>query len=165
MVTLEQTEKFHKNKKIIKRVILSHTQRHEVIHGQKAVNKQLPKHLHRDTRDYDIFSRSPKRDAKETEKALDKRFGFNAFKTVRGVHKGTYKVKSRVDGETYADYTRPERKIPRKRIDGKNYATLNYFKGHILRTLKDKDSKFRHEKDKDTLNRIRIAQKKKRKRR
>lgn len=160
MVDLKQTERFHKNKEVIRKVILNRVDNNEIIHGQSAVNKQIPKHLHRTTTDYDIFSTTPKKDAREAERALDRRFGFNAFETIPGQHKGTYKVKSRVDGETYADYTKPEKTIPSKKIGGKRYATLGYFKRHITKTLKDPEASFRHIKDRDTLNRILLAEQK-----
>jgi len=161
MTSLKYTEKFHRGKERIPGVVLSRTDKHEIIHGERAISKRLPSHLRRPTTDYDIYSGTPKKDARETERALDKKFGFNAFRTEEGQHEGTYKVKSNVNGETYADYTKPEKKIPSSLIAGKRYATLGYFKKHIRKTLKDKEAAFRHEKDRDALNRIRIHERKK----
>ena len=147
-------------KRQIPSIILSRTQKHEIIHGQQAVNAQISHHLHKQTTDYDIFTRTPKKDARETERALDKRFGFDAFKVEEGKHSGTWKVKSKVNGETYADYTKPEKKIKTSNKFGKTYASLDYFKKHIKKTLRDPEAKFRHPKDKDTYNRIRIHENK-----
>lgn len=156
MTQLKNVERFHLMKNQIPNIILSRTDQHETIHGQQAVNAQISPHLHKQTTDYDIFTKTPKKDARETERALDKRFGFNAFKVEEGKHAGTWKVKSTVNGETYADYTKPEKKIQKTNKFGKNYASLDYFKKHIRKTLKDPEAKFRHPKDKDTLNRIKI---------
>jgi len=82
--------------------------------------------------------------------------GFNAFETKQAIHKGTVRVKSRVTGDSVADYTIPEGKISHKRIGGKNYVTLPYIKKGINKTLKDPKAKYRHDKDKDSLNRIKV---------
>ena len=155
MTNLKKVHNFYKNKHKIKKIILSRTDKHEIIHGARAINKQVsPSYLDTPTTDFDIFSKKPKKDAKETEKALDKEFGGDYFYVKKGRHKGTWKVKSKVNEQTYADYTKPNKKIPSKTINKLRYARLNYLKQHILKTLKDPKQSFRHAKDKDALNRI-----------
>ena len=158
-ITPNQTLKFYKRKTLIPNTILSVTERHETIHGGRAVNAQIPLFLRRKTNDYDIFTRIPKKDAKQTERVLDKRFGGNYFYTEPAEHKGTIKVKSYITGETYADYTKPDRKLQRKKIGGIYYVSLGFMQGQAKRALKNKEAKFRHAKDRDMLNRIIIKQK------
>lgn len=159
MPNLQDVETFHRKKKEIKKIILSKTGKHEIIFGQRAVNKRVPDFLDRPTTDYDIFTPTPKKDAKQTENALDKHMGFNAFEIVPAKHEGTHKVKSLIDGETYADYTKPDKKVPYEKIGKHNYIKLAWIKKQIGKTLKDPTSSFRHDKDKDTLNRIKIYEK------
>jgi len=159
-IPLSKVEKFHRNKAKIKQIILSQTEPHETIHGATSVNKQLyPNFLDKPTRDIDIFSKTPKKDARETEKALDKSFGGDYFNVKPARHEGTFKVKSNITGETYADYTKPKRKIKKIKIAGFNYTTLDFTKQQVKRTLKDPESEYRHEQDRDTINRILIHEK------
>ena len=159
MVTIKETKKYHKIKKRIPRIIYKKIDKHEIIHGSRVLNKRFPQYLEKETTDYDLYSKTPKKDAVEVEKALDKRFGFNAFRTETAIHKSTWKVRSNVTGEGVADYTKPERKIPYDVINGKKYVKLGFVKKHILKTLKDPSASFRHEKDRDALNRIKIFEK------
>jgi len=159
MVNLKQVETYHKKKGAISKVILSKTDKHEIIFGARAINKHLPSFLDRHTQDYDIFTPTPKRDARQTERALDKHMGFNAFEVKPALHVGTLKVKSRVTGEGVADYSKPEERIPFKRIGGKNYITINRIERNIRKTLKDPEAKFRRDKDQDALRRIQVYKK------
>lgn len=159
MPTLKQVEHFNRKKKKIPKVILSQTEPHEIIYGAQAINKQLPSFLDKHTEDYDIFTKTPKTDAKETEKALDKSFGGDYFYVEPAKHKGTWKVKSRINKQGYADYTKPEGKIPYRKIGKHKYVKLEYVKKHIKKTLKDKEAKYRHDKDRDALNRIKVYEK------
>ena len=165
MATLKQVNRFYKKKKEIPEIVLSKTGNKEIIYGARAINKQVPMHLRKKTDDYDIFSKTPKKDALETERALDKKFGGNYFETKPAIHPGTYKVISRIDKVGYADYTIPDKKIPFKVINKKKYVDMEYVKKHIKQTLKDPEAKFRHAKDTDALNRIKLAEKLKRKKR
>ena len=156
MPTLKQVEHFHRRKKKIPNIVLSVTDKNEIIYGARALNKQLPSYLNKPTEDYDIFSPTPKKDAMQTEKALDNHFGGDYFYVEPAKHEGTWKVKSKINKEGYVDYTKPENKIPFRMIGGKKYVKLDYVKAHIKKTLKDKEAKYRHDKDRDALNRIRV---------
>lgn len=167
MVTKEQALKYYKNKKKAEQIILRNAKRKgHVIYGARAVNKQLPKHLQKTTEDYDIFSTTPKRTARKVERKIDKTYGFNIMKTEPALHEGTHKVINRVTNRGLADYSKTPKKIrtiTRKKI---KYAHLSHQQKQIIKSLADKESKFRHKKDLETRQRINLAKiklKKKRK--
>jgi len=153
---LSKVEHFHRQKPKISRTILSKVDDKEIIYGAKALNKRFPPFLDRHTTDYDIYSTHPHKDAREAERALDKAFGGDYFYVKPALHPGTWKVKAHANEETYADYTKPEEKIPYDRIGGKKYVKLSYVKKRIHKTLRDPESKYRHDKDRDALARILI---------
>ena len=156
---LEKTEKFHRLKDRIKNILLRTIKEREIIHGEQAVAVRLPQHLQRHTRDIDVFSETPRKDAEEAEDELDESFGGDFFEVTPAEHKGTFKVRSKVDGRTYADFSKPEEKIPSEKIQGKNYVTMQFIKKRLRAILKDKEKAFRHTKDRDTLNRIAVHEK------
>ena len=158
-VPLRKTEHFHKNKKQIPRTIKSKIDDHEIVYGARALNKRFPSFLDTPTTDYDIYTPYPKRDARETERALDKKFGGDYFFVEPAQHPGTVRVRSHVDGEVYADYTKPEEPVPSERIDGVRYVKLTYVKKRIHKILDDPSASYRHNQDKDALNRIKIYEK------
>ena len=158
-VSLAHTKQFHKKKHKIGAVILSKVDDSEIIYGARALNVRFPKYLDRHTTDYDIFTNQPKRNAVESEKALDKEFGGDFFHTEAAQHEGTYKVKAHANQEGYADYTKPDDDIPYQKIRGKKYIDLDYMEKHTEKTLKDPEASYRHAKDRDALNRIRIYKK------
>jgi len=163
-VTPKDTETYYRKKKKVYPTILSVTEPHEVIHGERAVQKHLPQYLHRHTSDVDILTPTPYVDAMESERALDKKMGRDIFYVDKGQHPGTWRVKSRTNDESVADYTKPEEKLPPyQTIDGHNYVTIDYIQKHNQEVLNDPWSSFRHQKDRDTLNRIKIARRRKRK--
>ncbi len=153
---LEKTERFHRLKDKIQEIVLKTIREKEIIHGERAVAIRVPEHLRRHTRDYDVYSKTPEEDAIEAEKELDKEFGGDFFEVVEAKHEGTYKVKSKVNELGYADFTDPGEKVRSDVIMGKRYVTLNYLKNRLKRILKDKEKEFRHAKDRDTINRIRV---------
>lgn len=161
-ITPKHTKTFHKKKHLIDDVISQVMDPHEVVHGEQAIQKQLPKYLHRGTVDWDVFTPTPKKDAEELEQALDKKFGGDFFYVKPGQHPGTWKVIAYANQEGYADYTKPDNDIPFVVIHGKKYSTLKYSQKKAKAILKDPASKFRHHKDKDTVNRITIAKKSRR---
>jgi len=158
-MTLKRTRTFHRKKKNIPKIILKRTGKNEVIYGARAVNKHLPSYLRVYTEDYDIFAKNPKTEAREVERALDKHFGGNFFKVEPARNLGTFRVKSRVDGRVYADYSLTPKKLDFKKIGGKNYVTIAYIKKKNRATLRNPKAKFRHPKDRDALNRILLKEK------
>ncbi|KKN11199.1 hypothetical protein LCGC14_1029030 [marine sediment metagenome] len=156
---LEKVEKFHRLKNRIANIVLRTIGDKEIIHGEQAVAVRLPQHLQRQTRDIDVFSETPKVDAIEAEQELDEAFGGNFFEVTQAEHPGTHKVRSRINGRTYADFSEKEGKIPSERIQGNNYVTMQFIKKRLRAILRDKEKEFRHQKDRDTLNRIAIHEK------
>ena len=157
MTNLDKVERFHRMKGRIKEVILRTIREKEIIHGEQAVAVRLPSHLQRHTRDYDVFSDTPKKDAIEAEEELDEEFGGDFFEVTPAEHPGTHKVRSKIDGRTYADFSEhPEKEVPSEVVQGKNYVTLAFIKKRLRAILKEKEKEFRHAKDRDTLNRIKI---------
>ena len=159
MDKLKTTNVFYTKKKEIRKIILSDVDNNEIIYGQSAINKQLPRKLRVYTEDYDIFSTNPRQEARQVERALDKYFGGNYFKVKPAIHKGTFRVVSLIDGKVYADYTKLRSPVPYRIINGKKYITLDYAKKDKLKILRNPKAKYRHKKDRDALNRIRLGEK------
>ena len=124
-VSVAHTKTFHKKKHQIPVIIYSTIDKHEIIYGEKALKKRFPNYLERHTQDYDIYTKTPLKDAREAERALDKSFGGNYFYVKPAQHPGTYKVVAYANQEGYADYSKPEGRIPYDVIDGKKYVKLN----------------------------------------
>ena len=133
------------------------TDKDAVVHGAQAINAQLPPHLRKHTSDWDIFDTEARAMAHKIERALDNRYGGNYFVVKLGKHKGTFKVVSKVSGETVADVTAATDIIPYRVIGSIRYATLDYHVKRIKAILADKTASYRHEKDKETARRIRLA--------
>ena len=162
--SLKKTEKYHKKRRTIPNTIRNKIDNHEIVYGARALNKRFPPFLDKHTTDYDIYTPHPKRDAHETERALDKKFGGDFFHVEPAQHPDTYRVKSHVDGEVVADYTKPDEHIPSDKIDGVRYVKLSHVKKHIGKTLNDPSASYRHDKDRDALNRIKLYEKQRRNR-
>ncbi len=163
-LTLKEQERLFKNKKKVGKVIISHVRKRGLIlFGQKAVNRQLPKDLRKDTQDYDIFSNNPKKTANRIERKLDKKLKGNFFEVRPAIHGGTHKVISRIGDKGIVDVSKPERKIPVVKRKGIKLASLEFQKGQIRKSLKDPKSKFRHPKDREVRARIKIAEQRKKK--
>ena len=126
----------------------------EIIQGERSLEAQLPDRLKRETTDYDVYSKNPKKSAIQTERYLDKEFGGNYFKVKAGKHKGTYKVVSNIDNETYVDFTKPTEKTPNIKIGETRYTTLRFELIKALRTLKNKQYTYRHAKEENKIKRL-----------
>jgi len=159
-LSLKETNKFHKNKHKIGKVIIKRTDKRETHYGARALNARFPKHLDRHTKDFDIFSPTPYIDARETEKALDKLMGGDFFFVMEAKHPGTWKVKAHATDETYADYTPTPKGLRREKIRGINYPTLNHIEKNLKKSLRDPTADHRRPKDQDALNRLNIYRKK-----
>lgn len=157
VLTTKQKLKYYKNKEIVDRDILNDAKvdKH-VIYGARAINRQLPSYLNKQTDDWDIFSNTPKQDAIEIEKRLDKDYGGDYFEVKKGQYKNTWKVKNKVTGKTAVDYTYPDKKVPSVNISGNKYAKIGWIKNKIKQTLKNPQNKFRFDKDKEALQRIKL---------
>lgn len=128
-----------------------------IVFGARATNRHLPAHLDKPTVDWDLLTRKdPTVIARVVEKALDRRFGGNFFFVEPALHPGTFKVKSVVTGATAVDISGLDEIVPNVEVKGINYATLDHQVKNIKRSLADPASSFRHNKDRETLQRIDI---------
>ncbi len=147
-----------RNRGVINRIVRGHLAKRKkgIVHGARAINAQLPRHLNKPTKDWDVFVRNPELSARILEFKLDRRFRGNVFDVKKGSSKvfNVRKVFSISDGETIVDFAQSKVPIPTKPIRGVKFATLAYHKGQIKRTLKDTTAKFRRAKDLDALKRI-----------
>jgi hypothetical protein len=156
-------EKFFKrNREIINRVVrnrLAKTKR--VIHGSRAQNVQLPRFLERrPTVDWDVFARNPDLAAHGMERALDKKFRGDFFGIRKGITEKlkVRKVFSKVTGESFVDFSIPDRVVPTKGIRGKRFATLKDQFEKAKSNLKDPTKAFRADKDRSLVRRVREFQ-------
>ena len=129
-----------------------------IVHGGRAINAQLPDWLDKATEDWDVLSQTPEKTAEELEKLLDKRYGGDFFKVIPAKHEGTFRIVNNVTLKGVADISLLEKKIDYVTEDGINYATLEHHAKRIKVTLADPTKKFRWKKDRETLQRIRIYQ-------
>ena len=160
---LNKTEVFHRKKHKIDNIVLSTLDDGEVIYGEQSLKARFPKWLERPTIDYDVFADNPRKEAIETERRLDKRFGGDYFYVKPAMHPGTFKVVSKINEEGYADFTKKKKKVPHDKIKGRNYRKLSEEKKDRMKSLNDPESAWRHGKDRDALNRIKVYEKMKRK--
>ncbi len=166
MLTEKQKLKYYKTQNKIGPIIKRNVRRRgHIIYGARALNAHFPDYLDKHTEDYDIFSKTPRKTAGRVEKRLDKHYGGDYFYVEKALHPGTYKVKSYVTKRGIADYTKPEEKIPSKKIKGIKYVKLKWVKKKIKKTLKDKESRYRWDKDREALQRIKIYERIKKQRR
>ena len=135
-------------------------QKRKVIYGARAINEQLPYSLRKETGDYDIYTKKPRQIAEELVEKLNKEYRRELFVVIPAKYHKTFKVKDIETGETFADFTGTTKKPESINVMGVRYAKLNYHEKKIKKTLKDMSSAFRHEKDIETLQRIKQSKKK-----
>lgn len=137
---------------------------HMIVFGAKAVNAHLPEWLDKETKDWDVVSVGDAKGlADKLESMLDQRYGGDYFGVEPAIHPGTFRIKSKVTGVVVADISLKDREIAFKRVKGVNYATLGWLEEEAERLVNDPDAKFRRSKDTDTLQRIRVFRKSRRK--
>lgn len=138
---------------LIRGMILRQAEKGQILHGAMATNVQLPRHLRKETKDYDIFTHKPKKSATEMVKKLNRAIGDDRYKVVKGKHKGTYKIKTE-EGKTIIDYTQLKRELKTKKIYGNEYHDITAIKKNVKRLIKKPETEYRREKDVGTLRRI-----------
>ncbi len=157
--------KIKRNKGVINRIIRRHLAKNPklIVHGARAQNAQMPRNLSRpSTVDWDVFSPNPKQSAMRLERKLDKKFRGDVFEVKPGAttRLDVQKVKSKLTGETFADFSKPDRIVPTIALRGKHFATLADQKQRAQQNIKDPSKDFRRAKDLDLLKRIKIFQRK-----
>jgi len=151
-----------KHNALIKRHIMKQARKPDtflVIHGARALNKHLPSHLDRPTKDWDSWAKKPKLRMDKMEDALDKAVGSDMFyeveTTITGTNKKVYRVFSRLTNDAVVDYTKAPNKKGYYQIIGRvRWETLAHAKKVYQKILKDPQFKFRWAKTKIDLNRI-----------
>ena len=167
VLTRKQKISFYRNKRKVAEVIIDHVKKkRHIIFGARSLNAHFPKFLDKPTVDYDILVEkgNPKKVATRLEKKLDRKFKGNFFIVEKARHPGTYKVKRILGKEGIIDVSKAKGKIPTDKIRGVRYSKLSFEKGKVKQSLKDPRSKFRHDKDRERLERIRIFESLKKKR-
>ena len=116
----------------------------------------------RDTQDWDIFDKTPKKTSNILQKKLDKLVGFDHYYSKPAEHKGTWKVKGRgidgikntADDKSIADYSKPTEKVKFVVKDGVRYRILKDELKKKIAVSKDPEFEFRRKKDEDDIRRI-----------
>jgi len=157
LTEFEKEMRMKRNQGVIQRVVrtrLAKTKR--IVHGGRAQNIQLPRHLERPTKDWDVFADNPRKAAMNMDKALDKKFRGNLFHVKKGTGSPgvkVFKVKSKVTGEGIVDFATPQEQIPWIAKRGKRFATLKQQVNRAKENLKDPEKKFRAAKDRSLVRR------------
>ena len=161
--TKEQLAQFYRLKhkgipnKVIKKFL---KEKSLTLYGGMSHNLQLPKHLKKHTKDFDIYSKTPKKTAREIEKRLDKAMGGNFYYTTPARFKNTMKVKSFITENTIADATFFDKEIPTKNVQEIKMQTVDFAGKRSENILKDKSLFFRHPKEREFLRRLKARKKK-----
>jgi len=102
-----------------------------VIYGCRGINGILGQALSRPTHDYDIYSKNPKKHAKQLEKHIDKTTGLDMAYveaipyTTQDNKKGTlYRVVTRPKGDVDADFNMMPKQLNVTKVKGINYVSL-----------------------------------------
>lgn len=154
---------FERNRNLVNRFVrgrLAKTGR--TVHGTRATNVQLPRFLERKPpTDWDVFAKNPKKAVTKMEKFLDKKFRGDFFDVRKGATKRlkVHKVFSNVTGETFVDYSVPERRVPTIAKRSVRFATLKDQFEKAKSNLKDPSKIFRADKDRSLVRRVRIFEK------
>lgn len=139
----------------------------DIIYGARAMNMQLLGQYKRPTSDFDVYTKKPKKKARELEKVLDTRAKGDYYYAKEALHPGTWKVmdkgldmkKGTEDDFGIADYSKPTRKIKTINRLGIRYAHISERVKDARRSLTKPEFKFRHDKDRKDLERIRLSNK------
>ena len=133
--------------------------RKNIIHGRKALNRQMPQRYWRETKDWDLFSNSIKKDSDKLQKFLDKKVGsdrFYAKKTpLADSKRKVWKVIDRDNEQEVADFmSTPKSKNLYTTIDGLRFEKLQKAKKIYKKILNNPKLAHRHAKAMYDLNSI-----------
>ena len=143
----------------------------EVIFGARSLKRRMGLiGLARQTTDWDVKTKNPKKSAKMLERTLDKNARRDDYYSKPALHPGTWKVmdkgfdrrKGTDDDIGIADYGKMEKGFKHSKVDGIKYSTLRQEAFQRRKSLKDPASSFRHEKDARDLKLINFVKKMKR---
>lgn len=146
----------------LKEVLISKIKKKRyIVYGARSIQNQAP-YFARNTQDWDLFAKNPKREADYLQKELDKSIGFDYFYSKPAKHKGTWKVMNKgidmkagnEDDENIADFSQQPSKISIITIRGMRFRNLKEEIKAKRNALKDRSQKFRHSKDSTDLERV-----------
>jgi len=132
-----------------------------IVYGARSINAQSGL-MTRQTNDWDAYSNTPEKTANQLQRELDKLVKGDYFYHKPAIHKGTWKVKTigddliqgTPDDEDIADFSKPDKNVRIKVIDGLRYRDLREEIKAKQKAIADPEFKFRHAKDKADLDRI-----------
>ena len=154
---------YYGRKKVIRKNV---KKSNSIIYGGEAIKQHIGIYA-RNTQDIDILTAKPKKEANQLQRRLDKVAGGNFYYSKQSkFHKQTFKIghigadrkKGTRDDIWIADLTKPDRRHKVKRMQGIKFVTLPEILKDKRRAIKDPMFRFRHEKDRDDIKRIRFAQ-------
>ena len=166
------------NKKKIEKAIRKKTKKKKhIIHGARAVNKQVTPKYRRATKDYDVWAGHPAQQADDLEDELDELVGCDMFyertltmpDSLTGRQKQVHQVVSRKTGKEVTDYTSRPPRASFVNITGFRYESLDHAQMTKEAILRDAQNPFsqlsekRIKKTKRDLNRIKRYKKSRRK--
>lgn len=159
VLTRSQKIAFYRNKNKVDLTVLREIKNKKLIlFGARSLNRQLPPFLRKETKDYDVIltKRDPKKVARELERKLDKKFKGNVFIVEKGKAPGVYKVKNVLGKEGVIDVVKSDKRVPFVKRRGVRVSTLAFEKSKIRESLSNPEAKFRHDKDRERRDRIKI---------
>ena len=146
--------------RIIEETILKQAKKKKhIVHGCRAVNKQLPPEYHRRTRDWDFFSKTPKASSLALEKKIEEAIGYDKYNQdvleALGTRENVYRIVSKDTGEEIADFMKtPNDKNLYVTISGIRWETLEHAKMAYRRILSNPIYQQRWGKARQDLHRI-----------
>lgn len=157
-----RTNLIDKQDAVQKKILEIARKRKQVIYGARSIQAQASLFA-RDTKDYDIFDKKPKQASKILKEELNKLIGINYYFNKPAKHQGTWKVKGKgvdmkkntEDDESVADYSINQYgRYKTVIINGNRYRDLRKEIERKKAVITDPEYKFRREKDKNDLDRI-----------
>jgi|GEM_PF-3663183 len=141
--------------------IKRHTEKKgNIIYGARSIQAQIGNLNARPTKDFDIYSKQPKQDARQLAKKMN--YNTNQYYIKPAQYKDTVKIMSvgkdnipkTKDDYGIVDFTKRPKNLFVTKKNGIYYSTLLESWGDKQRSLRDPQYKFRHQKDLDDKKRI-----------
>lgn len=149
---------------IVPPIIENHTRRNKnIIYGGRAVNAKVGPDFSRQSHDYDIYSKFPKRHAIQIEKRIDRKIGADvahveevAFDNRDGKSGKMYRVVTKPYGDPDVDYNLMPSSIEFETINGIRYETLGKAEEKYKKMIREGEEK-RYYKARLDLQRIQMS--------
>lgn len=142
----DQFRLWSNRKTLVEKPILNQSRRDKtVIYGCYAVNKLVNKHDKRDTYDFDVYSRTPRRHALEIEKSIDQGLGANVAyvektRYIEGKKvKPLFRVKTHINDNVEADFNTMPGGVQYKTKKGVRFESLKHAEQKYNRMIDNPD--------------------------